>query len=65
MEQTTGCVPPGVSKGFVVLSSSDRTALEGVAHAVAAAGAGVRVVVGDERPARERAARGRDGGDDV
>lgn len=54
VEQTTGSVPPGVTRGFVVLSSSDRAALDGVARAVAAAGAGVRIVVGEASSASSK-----------
>ena len=49
VEQATSYVPPTMGRGFVVVSSTDRTALDEVARAVAAAGAGVRIIPAHER----------------
>lgn len=44
VEQATSYVPPTMSRGFVVVSSTDRAVLDELARAVTAAGAGVRIV---------------------
>ena len=49
VEPATSYVPPTMSRGFVVVSSSDRAVLDGVARAVAEAGAGVRIIPAHER----------------
>ena len=48
VEQRTASVSPRMNHSFVVLSSSDCVALQGVADAMAAAGVGVRVTAAHE-----------------